>query len=473
MVWLLQRERFLRDMTTAKKPNIVIINPDQMRWDYASCYGHPFINTKNLDRLAAMGTRFEYAFASCPMCAPSRTSFLTGQYAIEHGVRNYGGMFPQQRPNALRNLGEAGYVRGLWGKDHVFSGKVIGTLYDEGENVVSGVRAGHPAYQKAWDSAVLEIDSEWNTTKRLTDGGLNFIDRHAGGGNPFFLTINYQDPHPFFACPEPWASLFEPDQFSLPKNFRRAPTNGEIKRLTHWRIHTDEVNMPEHDLKRAMAMYSGQIRYVDYQIGRVLDKLETLGILDETIVLFWSDHGEFIGDFGVTHKMPAFFECLIRAPLVIWDPTGHVPKGVSTDLVQMMDAMATVLDLCEIPQPEGSHARSLLNTEFARDEIFADAGLLVQQPKAPIPGLRLKAAQPPTAFGPGAMLRTRDWKLTQYADDKGELYDLKDDPNEIENRYDDPSCAAIVQDMKSRLLRRMLCNGQAPEDLPEGVIKKG
>lgn len=173
-----------------------------------------------------------------------------------------------------------------------------------------------------------------------------------------------------------------------------------------------------------------------------------------------------------THKMLAFFECLIRVPLILWDPTGRVPRGVSSDLVQQMDAMATVLDLCGVPQPIGSRARSFLDTKCDRSEIFADAGILVQQPKAPIPDLRLKAAQPPTAFGPGAMLRTKDWKLTQYADDRGELYHIRDDPFELENRYEDPSCASIVSDMKSRLVQRMLCKGQAPEDLPEGAVSR-
>ena len=455
---------------TQRPPNIVIINPDQMRWDYASCYGHPFINTRNLDRLADMGTRFEYAFASCPMCGPSRTSFLTGQYPIEHGVRNYGGAFPPNKPNALKNLGDAGYVRGIWGKDHVFSGNVIGNQYDEGENICLGIMGEHPEYKKAWDSAVLDVESPWNITKRLTDAGLDFIDRHAGGDRPFFLTLNYQDPHPFFTCPEPWASMFSADQFELPKNFRRGPVEGEIRRLTHWRIHADEVNMPEHDLKRAMAMYAGQIRYVDDQLGRVLDRLAERNLLGNTIVLFWSDHGEFMGDFGVTHKMPAFFECLMRVPLLLWDPTGRTPRGPYTGLVQLMDAMATILDLCNVPQPDGSRARSILNDGSDRTEVFADAGLLVQQPADPIPGLRLKAAQPPTAFGPGSMLRTRVWKICLYAEDQGELYNLSEDPYEMNNRFDDPDCSSVVRTLQQRIIQRMLCRGQAPEDLPKGAM---
>lgn len=452
------------------RPNIVIVNPDQMRWDYASCYGHPFIETKNLDRLASMGTRFESAFSACPMCGPSRVSFVTGKYPIEHGVRQYGGTFDQAKPNALNILGSAGYVRGIWGKDHCFAGNVIGGVYDEGEDICIGIMGENPRYINAWDSAPLDIDSKWNLTKRLTDAGIDFVKRHARRGRPFFLTLNYQDPHPFFTCPEPYASLFDPNRYELPPNYRRGPTAGEIRRLTHWRIHSNEINMPERDLKRAMAVYSGQIRYVDDQVGRILDTLEELGIVNETIVLFWSDHGEFIGDFGVTHKIPAFYECLMRVPLVLWDPTGRVPRGVHRDMVELMDGMATVLDLCGLAQPEGSHARSLASRSAPRQEVYADAGMLMHQPAEPIPGLRIKGAMAPTPFGPGAMLRTRDWKICLYAEDLGELYDLRNDPYETTNLFDDPAVLPLRDELLARLARRMLCCGSMPEYLPRAKL---
>ena len=457
-------------MSSAKRPNIVIINPDQMRWDYASCYGHPFIATRNIDRLASMGTRFERAFTASPMCGPSRTSFLTGQYPIEHGVRDYGGDFDPEKPNALSVLGEAGYVRGIWGKDHCFKGDVIGRQYDEGEDICIANMGEHPEYVNAWDSTTLDASSRWNLTKRLTDAGLDFVGRHADGNKPFFLTLNFQDPHPFFACPEPWSKLFRPEQFQLPTNFRRSPINGEIRRLTHWRINSGAVEMPEHDLKRAMATYSGQIRYVDDQVGRILDRLEALDLLNNTIVLFWSDHGEFLGDFGVTHKMPAFFDCLVRVPLVLWDPTGKVQRGVQGNMVELMDGMATILDLCDLSQPFGSHARSLVRGALPRTEIFADAGLLVQQPEDPIEGQTLKAAYEPTSFGPGAMLRTHDWKLCMYADDQGELYNIKNDPHEMRNYFGKPEFSDLQNDMQQRLIQRMLCRGLAPEDLPVAPI---
>jgi arylsulfatase A-like enzyme len=219
-----------------------------------------------------------------------------------------------------------------------------------------------------------------------------------------------------------------------------------------------------------MAVYCGQIRYVDDQVGRVLATLEALGILENTIVLFWSDHGEFIGDFGVTHKLPAFYECLMRVPLVLWDPTGRVPRGVNRDLVELMDGMSTVLDLCGLTQPYGSHARSLARPARPRRDVYADAGMLVRQFQEPVPGLRIKSAKPPTPFGPGAMLRTHDWKLCIYGEDQGELYNLRVDPYETTNLFDDPDDVGIKFEMMVRLAQRMMCHGQMPEELPEERI---
>ncbi|MDO6567904.1 sulfatase-like hydrolase/transferase [Alteromonas sp. 1_MG-2023] len=450
------------------KPNIVIINPDQLRWDYLSCYGHKFIETKNIDRLAKMGTLFEHTFASAPMCGPSRVSFLTGQYPIEHGVRQYGGQYDQSKPSALKILGDAGYKRAIWGKDHCFKGNVIGSLYDEGEDICIGIMGQNPNYVNAWDSAELEKDSQWNLTKRLTDSGIDFIKQNANSDQPFFLTLNYQDPHPFFTCPEPYCSLFDSSQFNLPANYRNAPIEKEIRRLTHWRIHSGETDMPSEELKQAMAMYCGQIRYVDDQVGNILDTLKNLELLDNTIIVFWSDHGEFIGDFGVTHKIPAFYECLMRVPLIIYDPTGRLPKGKNTSLVELMDGMATVLDLCNLEQPQGSHAISQVSGKNTRKDIYADAGMMLQQPKEPVANFRIKGAMPPTPYGPGSMLRNEEWKICLYADDQGELYNILQDPNEKENLFDVPQYQDIKTTMMNRLIQRMMCFGQMPERLPRG-----
>ncbi|MCF6238703.1 MAG: sulfatase-like hydrolase/transferase, partial [Candidatus Marinimicrobia bacterium] len=209
------------------KYNIVIINPDQMRWDYMTPNGHPFIETEHLSRLSAKGTNFRQAFAACPMCGPSRTSVLTGRYPSEHGVRNYVGRMHPEHPNLLFELKRAGYHRALFGKDHVTFKDSIGVHYDEGEDICLGNMDSHPAYDHSWSSGVLEASSPYNLTERLTTAGLDYIERRSLEEQPFFVTLNYQDPHPYFTAPEPYASMFSPDQFELPENFRREPVEGE------------------------------------------------------------------------------------------------------------------------------------------------------------------------------------------------------------------------------------------------------
>lgn len=452
----------------SKRPNIVIVNPDQMRWDYMTPAGHPFIDTRHLSALAAKGTHYRKTFCVSPMCGPSRTSFVTGQYPMEHGVRNYHGELDPAKPHAFRQFKKAGYRIALHGKDHIVYDDAIGILYDEGEDICLGNSDDHPDYQHSWSSGPLEKGSEWDITERLATAGLSFMERQAAANTPFLLTLNFQDPHPYFACPEPYASLFSPDQFELPPNFRREPVPGEPTRLSIWREHSESLLATEEDFKKAMAMYGGQIRYVDDQLGRVMAKLDELGIADNTLVLFWSDHGELLGDFGVTHKLPCYYDCLTRVPAILYDPSGRIAPGDCDELVETIDLMATLLDLAGLEQPPGSGARSLLEpVSPPREDVFSEAGLYVKPPAKPTLGLKLRAPLEPTHWGPGCMLRTDIWKLCRYAHDQGELYDLANDPYEMNNLYGLPDYATMQANLETRLTRRLLCQGQAPELLPD------
>lgn len=168
------------------------------------------------------------------MCGPSRTSFVTGQYPCEHGVRDYHGTMPHDYPNALAVLRNSGYRVALHGKDHIVEPDAIGILYDEGEDICLGNSDGHPDYAHSWSSGPLEKGSEWDITERLTTAGIEFMERQVQAEQPFFLTLNFQDPHPYFTCPEPYASLFDPEQFELPPNFRREALPREPRRLSIW-----------------------------------------------------------------------------------------------------------------------------------------------------------------------------------------------------------------------------------------------
>jgi arylsulfatase A-like enzyme len=454
-----------------KKYNIVVINPDQMRADYMTPNGHPFIQTENLCRLADRGTNFQNAYVSCPMCGPSRVSVVTGRYPAEHGSRNYGGRMHPEHPNLLNTLKAAGYHRAIFGKDHIMADDAVGVLYDEGEDICIGNMDLHPDYQRSWSSGKLADDCPWNVTERLTSAGLDYMERRSRSREPFFLTLNFQDPHPYFTAPAPYDTLFSPDQFELPENFRRGPVAGEPRRLTHWRKNSRSDEASEEDYKKAMAMYCGQIRYVDDQVGRVLDKLEELNLLDDTIVLFWSDHGEFLGDYGVTHKLAAFYDSMVHVPIILRDPSGRIPAGPHENMVEAMDIFATVLDLCGVAQPDGSRAYSLLSPDYQpRTDIYAEGGILIAPPDEPIQGANLRAPHGPSHFGPGAMLRTDRWKLCCHSFDCWELYDLENDPAENCNLYDHPEHGAITRELTHRLMARMLCSGQAPEHLPHPQV---
>ena len=445
------------------QPNIVLINPDQMRGDYLSAAGHPFIETRHLSALARRGLYLPNTYCVSPMCGPSRTSFVTGQYPCEHGVRDYHGTMAPSAPNALSVLREAGYRTALFGKDHIVDEDAIGVLYDEGEDICLGNSDNHPDYRHSWSSGVLEKGSEWDITERLTTAGIEFMERQASSGEPFFLTLNYQDPHPYFTCPEPYASLFTANQFELPANFRREALPLEPRRLSIWREHSESLLATEEDFRKAMAMYCGQIRYVDDQLGRVVKALESLRLSERTLVCFWSDHGELLGDHGVTHKLPCFYDSLTRVPAILYDPSGRLKGTYPDELVETIDLMATLLELAGLPQPEGSRARSLLSSQEQRKDVYAEAGLYRRPPTEPIPGFRLRSPQSPTHWGPGCMLRTRDWKLCLYAHDQGELYDLKNDPHEMQNLYQDPDYAGVLLRLQERLGQRQLMQGQSPD----------
>lgn len=452
---------------SAKPYNIVIINPDQMRADYMTPAGNDIINTQHLSRLAEKGTYFPNTFTVNPMCGPSRTSFITGQYPIEHQVRNYVGTMPVGYPNLLSELKSHGYNLGLFGKDHIIEPNAIGVMYDEGEDICIGNMDDHPAYKNSWDSGTLEADSDYNLTERLTSDCLSFIDKNVAENRPFFATINFQDPHPYFAAPEPYNTLFSPDQFEIPKNFRKVADINEPTRLTNWRQHSDSASATEQDIKGAMAMYCGQIRYVDDQVGRVLDKLEQLDQLDNTIIVFWSDHGEFLGDFGVTHKGLMFYDCLTRIPLIIHDPSKKLVNGTDKQLIESVDIMPTVMALLGIEVPSYCRGQNLLSENYIeRENVLSEGGIYATPPSKPIANFSIKAPHDPTQWGPGTMLRTKTHKVVIYASDVGELYDLVSDPFETTNLFDDVRYKNIRDELILTLLKRQQCQGQSPEFLP-------
>jgi len=443
--------------------NLLVIIPDQLRADYLSCYGHPFIDTRNVDALAEGGVRFERAYCAAPLCGPSRISFVTSTRVGEHGHRNYGSTINFSVPNLVSQAKASGYFTGMFGKNHMFHHMYGGpgqpSAWNRMREVCLGNYDWHPKYKHSWSAFEMEADDPLNITGQLTDQTIDFI-REAPKGRGFLAWVNYQDPHPAFTCPKPYFDLFEPADFRLPPNFTREPQVSKPGRLNNWRVHSEMALASDDDVRKAMAAYAGQIRYVDDQVGRLMDALASTGRDEDTVIIFMADHGEFLGDHGVFHKLPTFHECLTRIPVIIRRPGGRGAGLTYRGLVEEVDLAPTLLEMMGLDRPPSFVGLSLLpdilsGRDRGRDDVLVEAGAGAPTAQAPCKKPH-KAPFAPNSFGPGAMICDGRHKLSVYTDDVGELYDLETDPWEMRNLYDDSASAGVRANLTERLLKRCL-----------------
>lgn len=441
------------------KYNLVIVVPDQLRKDYLGCYGHPTIKTPNIDQLAKKGIKFENLYCASPLCGPSRVSFATSTYVGEHNHRNYGSTISPDVPNLVTAMKKAGYRTGMFGKNHLFTYARLGEVWDELDEICLGNYDGHPEYTHSFSSFTLEKDHPFNITEHLTSEGMAFMEQNRE--QPFLLWINYQDPHPAYCCPEPYSKMYDDEAIELGPRTTEFDLESQPIRNSTFRTHSEMELCTEADLKRAIAHYMGQVTYVDDNVGRLVAKIRELGIEQDTIFLFFSDHGEFLGDYWLTHKNPTFYESLASIPAILVHPNGAWEDLSYDGLVEEVDIVPTLLDLLEIAIPKTMVGKSLVSSiedgSFSgKKTILCEAGGGAPTCAEPIAYYRQVAPFAPTSFGPGAMIRHKDYKLSLYADDRGELYDLESDPLELKNCYEDPAYANICAEMTTMLVKRLL-----------------
>lgn len=458
-----------------EKLNLVIMMPDQLRADYLGCYGKKNIGTKNIDGLCEKGVRFENMYCAAPLCGPSRCSFATSTYFSEHNHRNYWSTISPDVPNLVTALKNAGYRTGMFGKNHLFTYSRLGEVWDELDEICLGNYDGHPEYKHSFSSFTLEQDHKFNITHRLTSEGISFIEKNRD--RPFLLWLNYQDPHPAFCCPEPYASMFDPSDIELSDAVHNYNKNEKPVRNEVFRIHSEMDKCSDEDLKKAIAHYMGQIRYVDDNVGRIMACLRDTGTDKKTVVLFMSDHGELLGDYGMTHKNTTFYECLSHIPAILIHPDGRWENMSFSGLTEEVDIVPTLLDTLGIQIPPTMVGRSyyddLNRGDFTgKETVLCEVGGAAPTCKEPIKNYRINAPFVPTSFGVGAMLRQGDYKLSIYGDDTCELYNLKNDPHELNNLYMDPTYEGIKNEMTLKLLKRVLSvkvrnTGKMEWDYPE------
>ena len=458
------------------RPNVLFLISDDLN-NSLGCYGHPLVESPNIDRLAERGIRFDRAYCQFPLCGPSRNSLLTGLYPNSTGILQNSQIFRQTIPQHL-SLSHAfrreGYFAARIGKLYHYNvPKSVGTNGhdDPGSWELELNPAGCDRLLEEPDIFSLRPGSfggtlSWYASPRgdllHTDGMLAsdavwVLERCAREARPFFLAVGFYRPHTPYVAPEsyfegypqpdmPLAAGWEEDQQDLP-----ADALGS---------HKQDHDLLTDDLRRqAIQAYFASISFMDAQVGRVLDALEELGLAENTIVVFTSDHGYHLGEHGLWQKM-SLFEQSARVPLIISAPGLDTAGGVAESPVGLIDVYPTLTQLCGVSAPDnlqGQSLSSMLDDPDAEGRGWA----LSQVTRGPRNDRRM-----------GYTLRTSGWRYTEWDEGRHgrELYDHQADPLEQSNLADDPAQADRIAEL-SAILREAAADslpesGEVPPILP-------
>lgn len=468
------------------RPNILFLCTDQQRWDTLGCYGNTHIRTPNLDRLASEGTVFEECYVQSPVCAPSRASVLTGRYLHSHGLWANGVPLPEREVLFPQALMDAGYDTGLVGKLHLSGAE--GGRTEPRRECFRMYEWSHDPFHGSEDNAyhrwlrekfpethaelapkrfqgAMSLPADRHYSRWVSEKAGDFIREAAGKDQPFFLWVNWFDPHhPFDVSPE-YASLYDPD--SLPPPVTRPgeletkpPIQAEASAGTYAGVMPGFPSYTTRQIQEMIAAYYGKITQVDDEARRVLDALDAAGLRDDTLVIFSSDHGDVLGDHNLLLKGPMMYESLVRVPLMMRWP-GRIPAGTRRKgLTQWLDLTTTITDAAGVaPLPRAQGASLLPMAEGAagppRDWALSEFRNTTHPYDPPVhcTMLRYDVYKVVVYHGPPATARPR----------AGELYDLAADPGELDNLWDAPAHAGVKADMLARLMDALV----ATEDRTE------
>jgi arylsulfatase A-like enzyme len=481
-------------------PNIVIFLPDQFRADALAHLGNPASKTPHLDAVVKDGVSFTSAFAQNPVCTPSRCSFMTGWYPHVAGHRTMVHMLREHEPVLLRTLKEHGYFVWWGGKNDLVPGQRGYDLHCDAKYTPEGVNLrpnlhedmswrGPPGSDEYYSFYAGKIDKEGEEAYRNEDvarveAACDFI-RKPPAGKPFVVYLPLSNPHPPYGVEEPFYSSIDrarvPERIPAPEGWKGKPSMlkgiWEEQGLKGW---------TEERWTELRATYLGMCARTDHQFGMVMQALRDADLYDDTAVFFFSDHGDFTGDYGLVEKTQNTFEdVLTRVPFLIKPPRGvPVAPRVSGALVELTDFPATVEALTGIGPFHTHFGRSLLpviagTTDEHRDAVFCEGGRRHGEThcmereshfgRSP-EGLYSPRGKFQRAEGPehtkAVMVRTKRFKYVRRLYESDELYDLESDPGELHNRIDDPALGGVLAELKERMLTFFLETGDAvPWDL--------
>lgn len=462
----------------AGRPNVLFISADDMRFELGA-HGAPWVKTPHLDRLAAQGAILLQAHCQYPQCAPSRASVLTGRRPDTTKVYDVFSHFRPALPDVVtlpQLFRRHGYTARAFGKvyhsnlDDAASWSVPheepalpalhyvnpGTAARIAQKVAAA--AGLPgltprqraqaAYGPAWEAEDAP-DAAYHDGQ-VTARALAALRGHAAGREPFFLAVGYRKPHLPFVAPKRYWDQYDPAKLPLARSAgfpRGAPPygpvdGGEFRAYENMPVYPAPI--PDDEARRLRHGYYACITFVDAQVGRLMAELERLGLAENTLVVFWSDHGFHLGEQAHWGKWSPY-EWDTRSPLILRGP--GVPAGVATKaLVEFVDIYPTVAELAGLVPPDRLEGASF-------------APLLQQPGRAWKPAVFTQVLrQRPEGNLMAVTMRTERFRLTRWTDEPDrsrvrfvELYDRATDPDEMHNVADDPAQAAIRVELLTRL----------------------
>ena len=482
---------------SGKRPHVVLFNPDQWRGDALGHMGNPAAQTPVLDAwVQSDAVSFRNAFCQNPVCTPSRCSFMTGWYPHVRGHRTMFNMLKPDEPCLLRTLKDDGYYVWWGGKNDLVPAQNGFDDYCDVKyapdiaprppwmmDAAAGLR-GEPGSDTFYSFMVGKLktgedgyypDRDWANIH----GAIDAI-HHRPDDQPLCIYLPLTYPHPPYGVEDPWFSRI--DRGALPERIpATADPSTKPSLLKGIRERQNLQGWTEDRWDELRATYLGMCARVDYQFGLLLQALRDAGIYDDTLIVMFSDHGDFTGDYGIVEKTQNTFEdCLTNVPLIIKPPKGvPVMPRITDALVELIDIPATVEAVTGIAPQHTHFGKSLLpvlagETDDLRDAVFCEGGRLTHEMHASEmhslgasdstnlywPRVNLQVTDP-VAHTKATMCRTATHKYVRRLYEQDELYDLMADPREEQNRIDDPA----LRDVRYALQDRMLTHYQETADV--------
>jgi arylsulfatase A-like enzyme len=466
--------------------NILLITSDQQHWNTLGCQ-NPEIQTPNLDKLAAEGTLYTRTYCPNPTCTPTRASIITGKYASQHGAASLGQKLAETEPTVGAVFQRAGYRTTLVGKAHFqpltgseeypslesypilqdldfwrnFSDDFYGFQHIEvARNHTDEAHVGQhyaiwmqekgldnwrdyfrsPTGTNDTQKHKWLIPEEYHYNAWIAERSCALLDQYKDSGEPFLLWSSFFDPHPDYLVPEPWDTMYDPEKITVPQmtpgehdqnppHFRM--TQEENPDFSAWKekdghqVHGFGSHLQDRkSLAKDIAIYYGMVSCMDKYIGQIVDHLDSLGLAEDTIIVFTSDHGHYFGHHGLNAKGPFHYEDGVRVPLIVRMP-GRVPAGKQSDALQtLVDLAPSLLSLCGIEVPEDMTGIDQIPVWTGEADSVRDH-------------VTVEHHHQPTTVHMKTYIDSR-YKITVYLHQPyGEIFDLENDPGEVNNLWSD------------------------------------